>query len=485
LVSANPLAARATTIGTATQVSADTYELNWTIPAGLTDGRYELRAIAFGNGSGVMKEIDRDIETVALLQGAASSAGAAETVDITDPVGDRSLGFYTPAGRPAGAVVGVNSSATSGFVRMLYTTTRPGSEPVWKPCGAQPTKKAGDGVACVLAATDRPSAVNAIAAIANSTPYMDAQGRDTGREQPDPTADQAADAVRVSTYTQYATTLTMDPATHKITTMTNEEYTCSNAITVILTDQLGKGIMGANIDVHATGPSDQLGFEVVSLLTKNQAPDKDHPATEYGYSCTGASEDNRLEMQAEHAIPGGPDHKHIESNPALGSDDAGRFTFKLWSDMMGTTQIMAWVDLVDNDRFCEEEPVATATVGWGEEAAATEAPHAEACSGARFPRSIAMQPSSSSVKRGTSFQLAGAITAQNGTCALSQTVRLTARVLGSTGAFKSVARKTTSELGVFDFTVKARRSKEYRAVAPVNESCRRARSLTVTVEVIG
>lgn len=474
--SASPLA-RATTIGAAVAVAPDTYELQWSVPSTLADGRYSLQAIAYGRSGAGFVELDRDEETVVLLS-------AAETVDITAPTRNGELGMYTPNGRPAGAIIDTVQSSANGFVRMFYTVSRPGSEPVWKPCGFEPTKKAADGVACVLAATDRATAVTAISAIANSTPYMDAQGKDTGREQPDPSADQTADAARISTYVQVPSTVTMDPGTQKLTANGQGVFPCSAPIKAIVTDQRGARIFGANVDMHASGPTNGVYFEVVSLVSKNAAPDKNHGGTENGYNCTGTPTDS-TEKQGVHRVPGGLSVKHVESLLAGGTDSSGAFPFRLFSDSAGTTQVTAWVDVQDDDLFCVGEPSASATIAWGQDGdeATPAAAQADGC-GNKVSRTIALEAGARRVAPGDTVGLAGAITSEVARCVDSQLVKVQARRAGSGSRFRTIARKRTTDLGVYRLRHVVRRSTIFRAIAPATSRCASARSLTTKVEVL-
>ena len=474
--SVSPLA-RAITIGAAVPVAPDTYEFQWSVPSTLTDGRYSLRAIAYGRSGAGFVEIDRDEETVVLLS-------AAETVDITTPIRNGELGMYAPNGRPAGAIVDTVQSSATGFVRMFYTVSPPGAEPVWKPCGFEPTKKAADGASCVLAATDRPAAVTAISAIANSTPYMDAQGRDTGKEQPDPSADQTADAARVSTYLQFPNTVTMSLATQKLTANGQGAFPCSEAIKAIVTDQRGARIFGANVDMHASGPTNGVYFEVVSLVSENAAPDKTHGGTENGYNCTGAPTDS-TEKQGVHRVPGGLSIKHVESLLTAGTDSSGAFSFRLFSDSPGTTQVTAWVDVQDDDQFCLGEPSGAATIGWG--TAADEAipatPQQDGC-GSKVSRTIALEAGARRVAPGHRVSLAGAITSEIARCVDSQLVKVQARRAGRGSSFRTIARRRTSDLGVYRARYEVRRSTVFRAIAPATSRCASAKSLTTKVEVL-
>lgn len=473
--SLNPLS-RASTIGAATAVAPDTYELQWAVPSTLTDGRYSLRAIAYGQSGDGYVEIDTDEETVTLLS-------TAETVDITAPARNGELGMYVPDGRAAGGSIDTVQSLATGFVRVFYTTSRPGTEPVWKPCGFEPTKKAADGAACVLGAADIPAAVTAISTVANSTPYMDAQGKDTGKEQPDPAADQTADAARISTYIQVPTTVALDPATQKLSANSQGQFPCSAPIKAVVTDQRGDGILGANIDVHASGPTNGVYFEVVGVVSKNQAPDKNHGGTENAYNCTGTPTDS-TEKQGVHRIPGGLSIKHMESEAKGGTDSSGAFPFKLFSDSVGTTSFTAWVDVKDDDRFCAGEPAGAGTIGWGSEAAPATLEEAEEGCGGKVSRSIALQAGAYKTVAGDKVQFVGAITSDDSACLADQVVKLQSRRAKEGTKFRTISKQRTSEVGVYRFRAVVRKTSFYRALAPATSRCAKARSLPVKVRTL-
>lgn len=477
----NPLA-RPITIGSATAVTPDTYELQWAIPASLTDGNYVLEAIAYGQNGDSYVELDRADEEVTILQGGASPAGGLETVDITGPVRGGSLGMFVPEGRPAGGVVDTGSSSNTGWVRLFYTTSSPGSDPVWKLCGAQPAKKAGDGVGCILTAADSPQLVTAIAAVSNATPYTDADGKDTGKEQPDPAADQSSDATRIATYLQQPTTLALDPGVQKVNADSNGVFPCSPAMKVTLTDQFGDGILGANIDIHASGPTSGLFFEVVALVSNNQAPDKGHGGTEPAENCTGPTPTASNEKEGVHRIPGGLSVKHVESLATSGTDDSGSFPFRLYSESVGTTMITAWADIENDDELCFGEPVATASIGWGGDAVPGEGEKPSECGSTKMIRSITLTASNLKVAKGGKAQLAAAITSALRRCISRQKVSLQARPAGQK-KFRTLARKSTNKTGGTKFSLPINRATEFRASVPATSLCSGARSVPIKVQV--
>lgn len=466
---------RASTIGAATLVAPDTYELQWAVPSTFTDGRYSLRAIAYGHSGEGYFELSTDEETVTLLS-------TAETVDITAPVRNGELGMYVPDGRAAGGSIDTAQSSATGFVRIFYTTSRPGTEPVWKPCGFEPTKKAADGTPCVLGATDTPAAITAVSAVANSTPYMDAQGKDTGKEQPDPAADQTADATRISTYAQVPTTVTLDPATQKLSANDQGIFPCSGPIKVVVTDQHGDGILGANIDVHASGPTNGVYFEVLNAVSKNIAPDKNHAGTENAYNCTGTPTDS-TEKHGVHRTPGGLSIKHMESDPKRGTDGSGAFSFKLFSDSPGTTSFTAWVDVKDDDRFCAGEPAGVGTIGWGSDAAPATVEEPEEGCGGKVARTIALQAGAYKTVAGEKVEFVGAITSDDSACLAEQVVNLQRRAKNET-KFRTISTRRTSEVGVYRFRSVVRKTSFYRSVAPATKRCVKATSLPVKVRTL-
>jgi hypothetical protein len=130
-----------------------------------------------------------------------------------------------------------------------------------------------------------------------------------------------------------------------------------------MTDQNGRPIAGANIDVHAVGPDDQIRFGNITMVTSDyQAPDKGHVAgSRPSIDCT--DKDNQG-AQGDHNIPGSDDPQHIDS--ISGTTTSGQFTFALYSTAVGPTRVDVWGDEDDDDVQQAAEASGGARLGWGE-----------------------------------------------------------------------------------------------------------------------
>ena len=214
-------------------------------------------------------------------------------------------------------------------------------------CGTQTKVQTDlDGVRCTLGVSHQWSQVTAMAAVANDTQATPVTGYNAAN-------DDAGDAHRVLPYGQTIESLVIDPAQqHDV-----QAGVCSANFTIALLDQAEIPVAGANTDVHAQGPGDNLKFH--SSATK---PTGAHTA-ETAVDCTSVPplEDGE---QGEHNSSGA-DVKHAEP-PA--TNDGGKTTFRLYSPTQGTTQIAAWADVDENDVFCTTEANDDASVGWREPA---------------------------------------------------------------------------------------------------------------------
>ncbi|HEY7875509.1 MAG TPA: hypothetical protein VIG64_10355, partial [Actinomycetota bacterium] len=369
---------------------------------------------------------------------------------------------------------------------------------------------------------------------------------------------------------------------------------CTQAITATLLDQNGQPIAGANVDIHAVGPSDQLRFGLIDNTTSDfDDPDKAHISSEFAIRC---SNESNFGSQGEHNVPGGDDVKHIESVATGGTTNAGAFVFALWADEAGSTVATLFADTDDDDQQGPSEASGGARLGWGQPApppvttvsllpagpspttgrcqkmtlvlaedgvpltgrnvdihatgpegiefcdAGTGLPrapdqgghvtyahpeggvHGEAetdgsghfgfgitsgsagdtalfgwmdrtdddVQGGDEPtgsgqiswqrsgqRNISLRSSKSSVPKGSRVKLSGRISGDD-TCTDAQTVKLKARSQGSR-KFKATGTKTTDSNGAFSFRKKVKRRTTYRAIAPRDGACVKAKSSTVTV----
>ena len=348
----NPDTVTGTRVGT-----TDTWEAEYTIAPGTTDGsQYRIEAILYtgftGPGSGTEVARSNENQVTTINNSDVPPPPQSNTVEIAYPTDGGGFGFFQPKEKPGAGVVSGFASMGTRQVRVLYTVTAPGSDPEWKACGSGPV--AADfswRVRCTLDAADAFAAVRAVAAVANSTP------------SPGPAqapGDESGDAHRVFPYAQIPTDIKFDESQIRADPNKCQKFTFE------VDDQQSIPIAGINVDVHAKGPSDQLKF---AEMTENaqavnspfQAPDQGHTGKEPTAKCTQTDPDN---SQAEHNVAGAPDIKHIESKN--GTNNAGQFIGVLRSSDTGGTQISAWADADDDDSQGVTEATGSAQIGWGE-----------------------------------------------------------------------------------------------------------------------
>jgi hypothetical protein len=338
--------------------SGNVFEFFWDIPPELDDSNVTLQAILSTNNT----ECTRDEQSVFVNNDSASPVGdpTAPTVEMTDPINNQSMGFYkNPAGTSIG-VIKVNASDGATYVRGVYSVSTPGTEPAWKSCGTPETAaQAADGIRCTLATGDDPNEVTAVGAVANRTP------------NPLPyeaSFDGSSDAHRVASYYQDPTTLTLEfvdgsgNSTGPSAPNTGANG-CSPNLRATVNDQAGRPIPGMNVDFHAKGPSDDLGFAPGVPADAFKNPDMGAHATpaEAARVCPLGTQGG---MQGEHDKPGSEaDEKHVESTN--GTNNAGQFHIRLFSPATGVTQITAFADVDGDDDFCSSEQNDDAAIGWG------------------------------------------------------------------------------------------------------------------------
>ena len=387
----------------------------------------------------------------------------------------------------------------TSFIRAFYTVSQPGTSPDWIACGTERapgeastlSSAAHNGVRCTLKSPSHQTLVTAVAAVAN-----------TSQGSFDPNFNQAGDARRVGeAYAQVPSSFHLaEGSTGATVGRTDSGDWACHVATAHVADQRGWEILGANIDVHTSGPTDKLRFDTGNFSPSGyQMPDRHIGSPEPGYDCLTASDQgNVVGDQADHQILGGPDIKHIESD-AVGTEDTGDWSFGVWTPTDGvtserfTTRFTAWVDefddgcIANDDIFGQDELAASGIVGFG---AAPGAPEpfeprfVESC-GPQPPdppavRQVTLTPDSDQVLLGQKAGFSGALTSDKDECISEQTVKIKRR--GRQGRFYTLTTVTTTTEGLFSAEAKARRGKNrYVAVAPANETCRRARSEVATV----
>lgn len=365
-------------LGLATNRGGGVYDLFSGIPDNLTEGTATVRVILYSGGG----EVDRDEEGVtvnektessvdetALMQGEQRATNEAETLEILYPQNIGGVGFFGRPGQPKAANIEIRHSRTgtagtgSGQrggpenIRAYYTVSHRGTDPEWKACGTESQTDSANGVRCELQSSDQPEWVTGIAAVTRDSEVPATNPGGVGSAD----ATNAGDAHVAVGYTQTPTGVLVGSPQGA-----QSVPGCSPLIPVTVTDQIGREITGAPLDVHAQGPTDSLSFVTERDLTggagepHDNKPPESH-STEQSRKCDGTLSD---ELQGEHEEAGTlPDRKHIES--LNGTDGDGQFVYRMWSNAAGGTTMTAFVDMDDNDRHCSTEASGNGIINWG------------------------------------------------------------------------------------------------------------------------
>jgi hypothetical protein len=319
-----------------------------------------------------------------------------------------------------------------------------------------------------LADPSHQTSITAVATVANNTPYPLAF---------DPAHNAAGDAVRVlDPYAQQAERFNIVAGEIGTVSLYEDgQYGCQK-VTVNVRDQLGREIVGANVDVNAAGPGNGLRFDTgLFSPAALQAPDRQAHVLQPGYDCLGANPEI-VDDQGSHRVLGAPDIKHIESGPT-GTNDSGNWSFALWSPAnhvtadRWTARWTAWVDEVDDecsandDRFTDGELSVSGLVGFGSDPVYVP-PFAPMAMQKCIP-----EPDGQAARELTM--------ASNRPDVLTDTQAVT--LFGE--LVSAIATTQTSATGTFERTVPAKRGRnQYRAVAPAAEKCVRAASKVANVQ---
>jgi hypothetical protein len=483
------------------QVVNGTWQAEWSLPSTLLDGPATINAyIVVGEEAVAAAEVD---VTIMRIQ---------ENIDLAYPVADGTFGTFAPLAvalpaqgpaepkKPTGVVDALfTNTPEMVFVRAFYTTSAPGTVPTWRVCGTESVgpnnSNADNGLKCTLRSAAEQSAITAVAAVANDSP-----------NDYDNRFNQSGDAVALlSSYAQVPTVLDMDGGQQVIPKHTpSGRLYCSDNVVTTLTDQAGRQIAGANMDVHAEGPSDALKFDTFAVLTSNQAPDRGDHREEDGYDCTGSSQGDGTpptnanpDTQGEHARFGAPDRKHIESLSG-GTSDIGRFSFALHADEGGTTLFTAWVDERDDgchandDLFTEGEVNVSGSIGWVDQApepqqqpletigscGVTESPSPDPTGGPGPGNDPDERRVSLFAARGASagtLRLYGRVSSSS-ECRASQQVKIQMK---AKRRYRVIGRPVTNARGKYSFERRSPGVRTYRALVPRTPGCAKARSKTV------
>ncbi|HEY7875413.1 MAG TPA: calcium-binding protein [Actinomycetota bacterium] len=347
--------------------SSNVWEMPWDVPDGLPTGAATIHVGLYqATPQGIVEVAFDDVEVEMRHKAGGTTSTdrvADDTVELTWPVQGSPLGFYKPRSGAWRAVIEGKASLATTRVQTFYSTSDPGAAPRFTSCGtttaASFTATPGDPqsrifrLACALGANDLPSDISALAAVAI--------GSDAGSSVPE--TQEAADVHLVTPYLQSPDemSITMSPWVRGL-----PNACLAVALTVV--DHLGKPVQGANVDLHASGPDDQLVFGAVPPGNAQQPPDRGGHEQQTSANCVGAVGG----QHGFHRRPGASDLKHRESTAG---SVLGRFVFQLYSKTAGTTDVVAWIDdeeieaegqlrPPDSDALEEGEPSAEGRLQW-------------------------------------------------------------------------------------------------------------------------
>ncbi|MFN2587476.1 MAG: hypothetical protein ABR613_05075, partial [Actinomycetota bacterium] len=377
------------TVGQLTPVpgSDDTYELVWNVPENTISPGFGTFAVRmFSQTASGFEEVAAHEVPVRMQHDTSLNLGEplieeAETVELLWPSQAGPLGFYKPSG-PGGlwrtivngttsqGVVGTSSPETGQQgnrnvyqVRLFYSVSPIGVEPVYKACGTiTPSAPRADfsrtfAGPCTLVGEDVPSQVTAVAALAVQDQETDDPGSGAAGANVREPSQEGADAHRVQPYVPDPSELKIDLDSSPVPDQPSRRHEQAGlrclTYTVTVTDQLDRPVQGANVDIHVTGPDDQIRFgEDTSAASANGAdlpPDKGHTSIERLASCDPTIGAAEAAQQGDHNVPGDDDLKHLESQFGTGLTGGGGTSFGQWrfhvySASLGDSAITAWVD---------------------------------------------------------------------------------------------------------------------------------------------
>lgn len=318
----------------------DTFEGFWDIPDSFAEGTMDLGVQVFdraGDGAQVIAT-DRVPVDVSHLPGGAA---ASEDVRLLWPVNDGPLGFFrNKAGEWKMSVQAILPGTAAPAIR--YSTTPVGGEPAFRACGTAPSSAHDNktpnrtfDLTCRLAAGDRPSAVTAVAAIA--------QG-----------GSGSSDAHRVHPFLQRSSDMTVrldgvfkggaNPLSPPLNYPSSRRRGAGEECLVFratVRDQFGRPVPGANVDVELRGPGETASFGEPVSGSAAAAPNSGAAMTEPAVQCSSGAPNATL-SQARVTVADGPDAKLIES--VDGTNDQGQWSFQIYSPEHGFTEVRAWVD---------------------------------------------------------------------------------------------------------------------------------------------
>lgn len=332
-----------TKIGDATRLgTSDAYELLWDV--NVADGPYTIRAQVTGTNTFV----DRSITVNNTPPSPADPRDVPfETVEIISPT----LGTTASFSRGALSIQGVASTGADG-VDLFYTKVSArdtAASAQWILCGfvdlaggaAAPQGFKGD---CTLTAPDQPSQVTGIAAIAVDCTVQNNCDARIVSGQPRQATRHSGDAHRVFGL-EANPLISIEPAEAQET-----PGTCQRLVLSVI-DQTGQPMGDLSVDVHATGPTDDIHFCNPNDGSSRRAPDQ-------GGHAAVSDEPTSGFHQSETA-----DTHHTEGE----TSSSGRFIFGVTSPNEGDTEILGWVDVADNDERGTDENGDTSVLHWAGE----------------------------------------------------------------------------------------------------------------------
>lgn len=189
-----------------------------------------------------------------------------------------------------------------------------------------------------------------------------------------------------------------------------------------------------NVDIHITG--DGAAFCDPADASPRRDPDLG------GHTGPSEGDDSTL-------------HQEGETGPN------GTFIFGVTSSSPGDVNVFAWLDTTEDDVFADEP---------------------SASGGATFAatgdRLITLESSKNRQRSGRSVNFFGFIEGER-VCEDNQIVKLKSRA--GSKRFRTIASTATDSEGGYSFRIKVKRTKDYRAIAPKNDSCKAAKSNRVRV----
>lgn len=174
----------------------------------------------------------------------------------------------------------------------------------------------------------------------------EADNRDGDDDKP---GDAEATTAAVAQWLSGPAQVTLDPA--------SETFLTGTCTLVTVSVRGGRTpLEGANVDVHATGPTSELDFCDPRTAADNRAPE------------LGSHDREDLGEGSHPGADGGASTQHTEGE----TDDTGTFIIGLLSTSDGDTSLQAWLDGTpgnDNDEPATAEPAATGGYTWASSAA--------------------------------------------------------------------------------------------------------------------